>query len=80
MRTAKQAGDTKAYEAAKAQRDLLLTAGGKDLKDFTAKRVSLRAQRRNVDLGAAGLAEDATRYSIASPTSRRRPSAPSAAS
>jgi hypothetical protein len=57
MRRAKQAGDDKAYEAAKTQRDALVEAGGKELKEFTGTRTALRARRRNIDLGAAGLAE-----------------------
>lgn len=56
MRKAKDAGDVKAYDAAKTRREALITAGGRDLKDFIDQRAGLRSQRRNVDLGAAGLA------------------------
>lgn len=45
----------------KGEREAITETGGEKLKNFIATRSNLRARRRNVDLGAAGLAERSQR-------------------
>ncbi|HXI76106.1 MAG TPA: hypothetical protein VNH21_03165 [Steroidobacteraceae bacterium] len=59
MRKAKDAGDTAALEAARAEAKAIKEQGGKALKEFMAERAALRTRRRNIDLGAAGISERA---------------------
>lgn len=61
LRRLKATGDTMVAkqnsEALRGEAKSIREAGGKDLKAFMAERTNLRARRRNVDLGAAGIAE-----------------------
>lgn len=54
---ARKSGDSNAVTVIKEQTAALTKEGGEELKQFLADRVSLRARRRNIELGVSGLSE-----------------------